>query len=108
MEVSRSAKHDRVVLFSTSSTLDNLSQRPYNTTLPLADSLGIQMDTPCDYNDPECAANFALQYRGGNVLIGWEHGYLKKVSQHLGGKHVPTYPGQLNMWIISNHKLNKQ
>lgn len=53
------------------------------------------MDTPCDYNDPECAADFALKYRGGNVLIGWEHGYLTEVSKALGGHSVKKYPGEL-------------
>lgn len=53
------------------------------------------MDTPCNYNDPKCAANFALKYRGGNVLIGWEHGYLYEVSKALGGKNVKKYPGRL-------------
>ncbi|KHO01432.1 uncharacterized protein MAM_00433 [Metarhizium album ARSEF 1941] len=71
---------------------DKLSQRPYNTTLPLANALGIEIDTPCNYNHPKCAADFALKYRGGNVLIGWEHGYLSRVSKALGGKHVKRYP----------------
>lgn len=53
------------------------------------------MDTPCDYDDPECAADFALKYKGGNVLIGWEHGYLTKVSKALGGHSVKKYPGKL-------------
>ncbi|KAK2593726.1 hypothetical protein QQS21_008591 [Conoideocrella luteorostrata] len=81
------------IMVQTPHSGSHTSQRPYNTTLPLANSLGIKMDTPCDYDDPECAADFALRYRGGNVLIGWEHGYLRKVSQALGGQDVPKYPG---------------
>lgn len=74
--------------------LDPRSQRPYNTTLPLANSLGIKIDTPCDYKDPKCAAKHAHQYTGGNVLIAWEHIYLPQVAQAIGAKDAPKNPSK--------------
>lgn len=73
---------------------DHTTQRPYNTTLPLARSLGITIDDPCDLTDISCAAKEALAYTGpGNVLIAWEHDHLPLVSRAIGGQNVPTYPG---------------
>ncbi|EXU97350.1 hypothetical protein X797_009632 [Metarhizium robertsii] len=71
------------------------SQRPYNTTLLLADSLGIQIDESCEFTDTECAGRKALNYRGpGNVLIAWEHERLPNVSRAIGGHNVKKYPGE--------------
>lgn len=75
------------------SSIDAKSQRPYNTTLPLANSLGLNLDTPCDFDDTECAANHALQYTDGNVLIAWEHKELRHVAEAIGAQDVPKYPG---------------
>lgn len=80
-------------LLTTTSPTDAKSQRPYNTTLPLANSLGLNIDSPCDYDDTQCAANAALQYTGGNVLIAWEHKQLRHVAEALGADDVPKYPG---------------
>ncbi|CEJ92063.1 hypothetical protein VHEMI07741 [[Torrubiella] hemipterigena] len=73
---------------------DARTQRPYNTTLPLAQSLGITIDHPCEYTDPSCAGKRAREYTGpGNVLIAWEHVYLPKVAAAIGGaKNVPENP----------------
>lgn len=72
----------------------HLSQRPYNTTLPLAESLGLQIETRCDYDDPKCAAAEARRYNGeGNILIAWEHGMLRHVSEALGAD-APHYSGE--------------
>ncbi|KAH0594739.1 hypothetical protein MHUMG1_07573 [Metarhizium humberi] len=72
---------------------DHTTQRPYNTTLPLAESLGITIDHPCNYTDTSCAGQAALNYTGpGNVLIAWEHVHLPAVSKAIGGQDVPSYP----------------
>ncbi|KAK9439858.1 hypothetical protein VB005_04473 [Metarhizium brunneum] len=74
---------------------DHTTQRPYNTTLPLAESLGITIDHPCNYTDTSCAGQAALNYTGpGNVLIAWEHVHLPAVSKAIGGQDVPSYPGE--------------
>lgn len=66
--------------------LDARSQRPYKTVLPLAQSLNITIDTPCDLDDSDCAGNAARAYSGpGNVLIAWEHTYLPLVAEAIGG-----------------------
>lgn len=79
---------------------DARSQRPYNTTLPLANSLGITIDHPCDYDDPSCAGKAALKYTGpGNVLIAWEHVYLPKVAAAIGAKDAPSYPSKFIRYI---------
>lgn len=70
------------------------TQRPYNTSLPLARSLGIKIDHPCNYQDTKCAGRAALKYSGpGNVLIVWEHDHLPGVARAIGARHVPRYPG---------------
>lgn len=65
------------------------------------------MNHPCDYNDPECAATQLKRYSGsGNVLVGWEHGYLRHVAEQLGASDVPKYPSmffihcEYNIWFI--------
>ncbi|KAJ3494503.1 hypothetical protein NLG97_g4036 [Lecanicillium saksenae] len=74
---------------------DHESQRPYNTTLPLAHSLGLTIEHKCDYDDPHCAAKEAKAYNGpGNILIAWEHGKLSHVSRELGDEDSPHYPGE--------------
>ncbi|EFY87131.1 phosphoglycerate mutase family protein, putative [Metarhizium acridum CQMa 102] len=77
------------------SAQDHTTQRPYNTTLPLAESLGIRIDHPCNYTDTSCAGQAALSYTGpGNVLIAWEHQHLPAVAEAIGGQDVPSYPGE--------------
>lgn len=72
-----------------------MTQRPYNTTLPLAESLGLVIHTPCGYSDPKCAAEAAQRYNGsGNVLIAWEQDHIPAVVNAIGGRHVPKYPGR--------------
>lgn len=75
--------------------LEPVTQRPYNTTLPLAESLNLTIDTPCNYNDPECEGEAARRYAGrGNVLIAWEHDHIPAVVEAIGGENVPSYPGK--------------
>ncbi|KAJ6787266.1 hypothetical protein PWT90_05859 [Aphanocladium album] len=83
---------------------DARSQRPYNTTLPLANSLGITIDHPCEYTNPSCAGKHAKQYNGpGNVLIAWEHRYLPKVAEAIGAKSAPENPFILTTYTIFRH-----
>lgn len=49
---------------------DGKKKRPYDTVLPLANDLGIQVDTSCDCEDNECVANAIHNYKGeGNILV---------------------------------------
>ncbi|CEJ92373.1 hypothetical protein VHEMI08027 [[Torrubiella] hemipterigena] len=70
-----------------------VTERPYNSTLPLAESLGLKIHDKCEYDDMKCAAKQALAYKGpGNVLVAWEHVRLRKVSEYIGADDVPKYP----------------
>lgn len=49
---------------------DGSQQRPYDTVLPLAESLNLTVDTSCDRDDQECVAGVVSNYTGpGNILI---------------------------------------
>lgn len=45
-------------------------ERPYDTVLPLAGDLGLEVDTSCDRDDEDCVKEAVKNYNGsGNVLI---------------------------------------
>lgn len=47
-------------------------KRPYDTVLPLAQDLGLDVDTECDRDDANCVANVVNNYQGnGNILIAY-------------------------------------
>ena len=43
---------------------DGSRKRPYDTVKPLADDLGLQVDTPCDRDDPQCVQRVVDAYTG--------------------------------------------
>ena len=83
-------------------SIDPLSQRPYNTTVPLAENLGLTIEHYCDYNDVECASEAAFSHYSnvsGNVLIAWEHYYMRRIAASMTEQDVNsvhTTPGQYN------------
>lgn len=59
---------------------------------PLADSLGLTVDTSCDRDDPGCVKDVVTGYTGsGNVLICWEHDALHDIVKELGADDAPDY-----------------
>jgi len=67
--------------------------RPYDTVLPLSQSLNLTIDTSCEKTDSECVAALVKAYNGtGNVLVCWEHGELTDIVESLGDKKAPEYP----------------
>jgi hypothetical protein len=68
-------------------------QRPLDTLRPLADELGLTVDTDCERDDFE---GFAAKIKGykdkGNVLVCWEHKRLTDLALALGVHNPPTYP----------------
>ncbi|KAL4940972.1 hypothetical protein BDV06DRAFT_230024 [Aspergillus oleicola] len=67
--------------------------RPYLTVKPLADDLGLEVDTSCDRDDPECVKDAVDDYDGdGNILICWEHDALTDIVEELGMDDAPEYP----------------
>ncbi|OAA70570.1 hypothetical protein ISF_02544 [Cordyceps fumosorosea ARSEF 2679] len=68
-------------------------QRPYDTVKPLADDLGMSVDTSCDRDDPKCVKKVVKNYTGsGNILICWEHKALTDIVEKLGDDNAPDYP----------------
>ncbi|KAJ5305654.1 phosphoglycerate mutase family protein [Penicillium antarcticum] len=67
--------------------------RPYDTVEPLAEDLGLTVDTSCDRDDPGCVKDVVDGYDGsGNILICWEHDALTDIVEKLGDKDAPSYP----------------
>lgn len=67
--------------------------RPYDTVKPLADDLGLTIDTSCDRDDSSCVKDVVDEYSGeGNILICWEHDALTDIVKELGDKNAPSYP----------------
>ncbi|KAH8800498.1 hypothetical protein F5884DRAFT_554696 [Xylogone sp. PMI_703] len=68
-------------------------QRPYDTVKPLADDLGLTVDTSCDRDDEKCVKKVVNNYDGpGNILICWEHDALHDIVKKLGDDDAPDYP----------------
>ncbi|KAL2814125.1 hypothetical protein BJX63DRAFT_431527 [Aspergillus granulosus] len=67
--------------------------RPYQTVLPLAIDLGLEVDISCSRDDPECVRDVVEGYEGdGNILICWEHDALTDIIEELGADDAPEYP----------------
>ncbi|GIK03809.1 hypothetical protein Aspvir_007883 [Aspergillus viridinutans] len=72
---------------------DGSRARPYETVEPLAEDLGLTVDTSCDRDDPKCVRDVVDSYTGsGNILICWEHDALTDIVDKLGDDDAPTYP----------------
>jgi len=84
---------------------DGSRSRPYETIHPLAEDLGLTINSSIDRDDVEAAAKAAKAWEGpGNVLVCWEHGELAKIAEAMGVKkfakdvdvehhHKIEYPG---------------
>jgi hypothetical protein len=68
-------------------------RRPYDTLQPLADELGLIVDTDCERDDVEGFVAKIKSYEGeGNVLVCWEHRRLTDLAAALGVHDPPLYP----------------
>jgi hypothetical protein len=57
------------------------------------EDLGLDVDTSCDRDDPECVKNAVDNYDGdGDILICWEHDALTGIVEELGDDDAPEYP----------------
>lgn len=60
---------------------------------PLAQDLGITVDTSCGRDDSKCVKDVVNGYNGErNFLICWEHDALTDIVQELGDDNAPSYP----------------
>lgn len=67
---------------------------------PLANDLGLSVDTSCDRDDQDCVADVVDDYDGpGNILICWEHDALHDIVKELGDDDAPDYPD--DRYVIS-------
>lgn len=66
------------------------------TVQPVANDLGLTVDTSCDRDDANCVAilveNFDAEGTGKNILICWEHNNLTGIAKALGDSNSPNYP----------------
>ena len=60
---------------------------------PLAQELGLTIDTSCTRDDADCVAGLVDNYGGsGHILICWEHHNLQGIVEALGDSNAPSYP----------------
>jgi hypothetical protein len=75
------------------SYIDGAEARPVETVTPLAQALGLVIDTSVQRDNSEGVADVVNNYSGtGNILICWEHKQLHGIMKALGVKHAPHYP----------------
>lgn len=56
--------------------------RPVDTVTPLAQELGLTIDTSCDRDDGKCVKKAVNNYTGaGNILICWRKSYVRWSSR---------------------------
>ncbi|RAK88134.1 60S ribosome biogenesis protein Rrp14 [Aspergillus costaricaensis CBS 115574] len=68
-------------------------RRSYETVLPVAQDLGLSVDTSCKRNHVKCVAKRIREFKGtGNILISWRHGKMRQIVQELGYADPPEYP----------------
>ena len=73
--------------------VDGDHRRPYETVVPLAHDLEIEIDDHCTRKDPECVADAIRSYDGpGNLLISWRHSNLHTIQELLGFEYLVDYP----------------
>lgn len=77
-------------------SLDGSRERPYETVEPLAEELGLTVDTSCKKTDTQCVQDVVDAYDGdGNILICWEHHELTLIAEQLGVADAPDYPDDM-------------
>ncbi|GAA6059224.1 hypothetical protein JCM10212_006617 [Sporobolomyces blumeae] len=86
-------------------------QRPFDTVKPIADKLGLKVDTDCDVEDAKCVRRKVEKYakKGGkgDVLICWKHSMLHEIAHALGAPKTTPYPDERYdiMWTLHHNRL---
>ncbi|KGO71686.1 Surfeit locus 6 [Penicillium italicum] len=74
---------------------DGAHGRPFETVLPLANDLGLTVDTHCKRNKVKCVAKAIRSYDGpGNILIAWRHSSMGGIEEELGALEPIEYPDE--------------
>ncbi|KZT38542.1 hypothetical protein SISSUDRAFT_986100 [Sistotremastrum suecicum HHB10207 ss-3] len=92
---------------------DGSRERPVETVTPLAEELGLTVDTSCDRDDQDCVADAVKAFAkksSQNILICWEHDNLHDIAKALGVKNAPDYPDDAFniIWTLQNQKIVSQ
>ncbi|GAA6016085.1 hypothetical protein JCM11491_000663 [Sporobolomyces phaffii] len=86
-------------------------KRPYDTVKPIADELGLKVDTECEVDDAKCVRRKVEQYAKhggkGDVLICWKHSMLNTIAHELGAPKTKAYPDDRYdlMWTLHHSRL---
>ncbi|KAI5122869.1 hypothetical protein M0805_003321 [Coniferiporia weirii] len=92
-------------------------ERPVETVTPLAQSLGLTIDTSCSRADASRVASAVAAFAATSdpsksILICWEHGELTDIVEALGvpKKTAPKYPGDAFdiIWTLQNQTIVAQ
>ncbi|CAI7580846.1 unnamed protein product [Penicillium glandicola] len=74
---------------------DGAHGRAFETVLPLANDLGLTVDTHCKRKKVECVAKAIRSYDGpGNILIAWRHSNMGGIEEELGALEPIEYPDE--------------
>ena len=76
-------------------SVDGAHGRAFETVLPLANDLGLTVDTHCKRNKVKCVAKTIRSYDGpGNILIAWRHSRMGGIEEELGALEPIEYPDE--------------
>lgn len=63
------------------------------TVLPLAQDLGLTIDSHCSRSNAGCVADEIRSYDGpGNILVAWRHKNIPEIQEMLGSEDPLEYP----------------
>ncbi|KAI5115290.1 hypothetical protein M0805_005008, partial [Coniferiporia weirii] len=88
-------------------------ERPLETVTPLAESLGLTVDTSCSKTDASCVTSAVAAFAATsseNILICWEHGELTDIAEALGVEDAPEYPDDAFniIWTLQDQEIVAQ
>jgi len=86
------------------STINKTSTRPRDTVIPLAKSLGLDVDLTYQSDNTEGIAKAALGSPESVVLISWSKDNIDNIAKKLGIKKVPDWDSENfdDVWIITD------
>lgn len=93
---------------------DGSATEAVDTVIPLAQSLGIPIDTSCGRDDKDCVGDalsaFAKNNPTTNMLVVWGSDVLPDIAEDLGVNDVPDWPQKRYdlVWTIQKNKLRNR
>lgn len=72
----------------------DMSLRPIETLTPLSKTLGIEIQTPCTFDEHQCAIDYINNQTAYPLVVAWEHKNLAEILTQLTDSADPIkYPG---------------